>query len=50
MFLLEMYIRDETISVSRNTQEAKGNVERSGYLFKEISDEEIDRLFGFTGI
>lgn len=50
MFLLEMYIRDETISVSRDTHEIEENEGREGYLFKEISDEEIDRLFGFSRV
>ncbi len=34
----------KTKTTTRNT------VERDGYLFKDISDEEIDRLFGVRGI
>jgi hypothetical protein len=43
-----MYIRDESISVSSVTTSKAINLEREGYLFNDISDEEIDKLFGFT--
>lgn len=32
------------------TKPKKPTVERDGYLFQEITDEEIDRLFGVRGI
>ena len=32
------------------TKTNKSSVEREGFLFNEISDEEIDRLFGVRGI
>tara|TARA_B100001971_G_scaffold213155_1_gene245561 strand:- start:150806 stop:151309 length:504 start_codon:yes stop_codon:yes gene_type:complete len=50
MFLLEMYIRDETISVSKDSNKIIGNETREGYLFKDITDEEIDKLFGFSRV
>jgi predicted regulator of Ras-like GTPase activity (Roadblock/LC7/MglB family) len=49
-FLLEMYIRDETYSVSREAKRDTKTQERDGYLFHDISDEEIDKLFGFTRV
>lgn len=48
VFLLEMYIRDETYSVSKKSNSDKETLTREGYLFQDISDEEIDKLFGFT--
>jgi hypothetical protein len=46
VFLLEMYIRDESFGVSSESTIEKNNNEREGYLFSDISDEEIDRMFG----
>lgn len=50
MFLLEMYIRDETISVSKDSHKIGNSENREGYLFKDITDEEIDKLFGFSRV
>ncbi|MCO4755344.1 MAG: roadblock/LC7 domain-containing protein [Bacteriovoracaceae bacterium] len=43
-FLLETYIRDESLNFKR----PKPSIEQ-GYLFKNITDQEMDQLFGFTG-
>jgi len=48
IFLLEMYIRDVSSSVSRETKVRNIDPKREGYLFKDITDEEIDKLFGFS--
>lgn len=50
IFLLEMYIRDESISVSKETKIHDIDPKREGYLFTDITDEEIDKLFGFSRV
>ncbi len=46
-FLLEAYMREESLRL-QSTVRAK-NV-RTGYLFENITDEEMDRLFGVAGV
>lgn len=43
-FLLETFIRDESVSTNFPSQAA-----RTGFLFENITDKEMDQLFGFTG-
>lgn len=43
-FLLETFIRDESVSTSFPSQTT-----RTGFLFENITDKEMDQLFGFTG-
>lgn len=46
-FLLEAYMREEALRFE--AQELPREL-RSGYLFKDITDEEMDRLFGVAGV
>ncbi|MBC77316.1 MAG: hypothetical protein CME64_15025 [Halobacteriovoraceae bacterium] len=43
-FLLETYIRDESVNSSFPSQP-----KNTGFLFENITDQEMDQLFGFTG-
>lgn len=45
-------VREELVSLLEKTEPKKDEIletERNGYLFKDITDEEIDRLFGLHG-
>lgn len=44
-FLLEAFVRDETLLNARESAPVK-----RGYLFDNITDEEMDQLFGAAGI
>lgn len=50
LFLLEMYIRDESISVSNESSNFRVTHNRREYLFEDITDEEIDKLFNFSEV
>jgi hypothetical protein len=41
---------DRLFEVQENLRPAKAKIERVGFLFQDISDEEIDRLFSAGGI
>lgn len=45
-FLLEAFVREESL---RKEQKAQPR-EKEGYLFENITDEEMDQLFGVAGI
>lgn len=46
-FLLEAFMREEFLRLKSTVRPTKI---RSGYLFENITDEEMDRLFGVAGV
>lgn len=46
-FLLEAYVREESLAFS---QQEDSTAKSQGYLFENITDEEMNQLFGVAGI